>query len=576
MTSVEYLKIFRRRWKVVLACFLVAAAAGYILSPDEGSVPEGSGYVASVTLIPAVDATSATNLHLAAHLATGPDVANLAAEQLPPDVQPANAEAVTASVDSEVGSLTVTATDLDRARAGVIADAYAAATIQFVTVATSQSHEGALAAAEAELTGIKQSIAALQDQLSDEPEDEVLRAQLQAEVTRYGVVFQQVQDLIGADAPTPPLQVLGTAQIAPLETGGISPPTDRRARALLAGALGIVLGLGVALAVERFDTRLRGRDEAEEAFDLPVLAEIPKISRRARADHALLTAAQPNNAAAEAFRSLRSAITLVAQSKRTRSGAAAARTAQQPPQVLIVTGAQGDEGKSTTVVNLATALAETGRSVLVIDCDFRKPEAHLFFDMPPGLGLADLAEADLSGSIDQVIRPTAVPGVQLVTSGSPVSHPAGVLARLSGIIAEARDRADIVLIDSSPLLVTSEALDVLQHADAALIVCRVGRTRYEQATRARKLLLRAEVPVLGLVLTRTAPQRRTPYGQTTRTQLWWSRFARLVKPPAPDEGLHRRGVDDGAADVPLGDFHWDEDEEHDTRSGRQAGSESAG
>jgi capsular exopolysaccharide synthesis family protein len=370
--------------------------------------------------------------------------------------------------------------------------------------------------------------------------------------------------------------VLGTAQIAPLETGGISPPTDRRARALLAGALGILLGLGVAVAVDRFDTRLRGRDEAEEAFDLPVLAEIPRISRRARADHALLTAAQPTNAAAEAFRSLRSAITLVAQSKRTRSGAAPARTAQQPPQVLVVTGAQGDEGKSTTVVNLATALAETGRSVLVIDCDFRKPEAHLFLDVSPGLGLADLAEADLSGSIDQVISPTAVPGVQLVTGGSSVSHPAGVLARLSGIIAEARDRADIVLIDSSPLLVTSEALDVLQHADAALIVCCVGRTRYEQATRARKLLLRAEVPVLGLVLTRTAPQRRTPYGQTTKRQLWWSRFVRLVKPPAPDEGLHRRGVDDDAADVPLGDFHWGEDEEQDTRSGRQTRSESAG
>jgi capsular exopolysaccharide synthesis family protein len=536
MAPLGYLKVVRQRWLVVLACFLVAATIGYILAPEPTAVPRGSGYQASLTLVPPFDATTGTNLHLAAHLVTTPDVANLAAAKLPADLGPANTEAITATVSSAVGSLTITATDLDETTAGVLAEAYAAATIEFLQATFARSDEAALAAAQEELAAIEKGIRALEREIGDEPEDEVLRTRLDTELTRYSIVFQRVQDILSADEAAAPLQVLGTPQVTPLEIGGISAPTDPLGRGLLAGALGLVLGLGVALAVHRLDTRLRERDDVEEAFGLPVLGEIPRTSRRARADHALVTADQPNSVAAEAYRSLRSAITLVAQSRLTDGGASSVRAAQQTPQVIVVAGARGDEGKSTTVVNLAAALAETGRSVLVIDCDFRKPEAHFFLDAPSGLGLADLVEADLSESLDQIIRPTAIPGVHLVSSGKPVSHPVGVLARLSGVIAEVRNRADVVLIDSSPLLATSEALDVLQYADAALVACRLGRTTQEQARRARKLLHRAEVPVLGVVLTGTTPHRGTPYGQPSRRQAFWSRLWAWAQSAGPNPG----------------------------------------
>src|SRR5690606_18077240 len=196
-------------------------------------------------------------------------------------------------------------------RAGILAEAYAAATIEFLQSTTSRSHEDALAAAEQELESIEESISDLQRQRNDSPADEVLQAQINTELTRYGIVFQRVQDLLSADEPLPPLQVLGTAQVVQLDPGGISAPTDRRARALLAGGLGLILGLGLALTVDRLDTRLRDREEVEEAFGLPVLAEIPKLGRRERADHALVTAMWPESPPAEAYRSLRSAITLV-------------------------------------------------------------------------------------------------------------------------------------------------------------------------------------------------------------------------------------------------------------------------
>jgi capsular exopolysaccharide synthesis family protein len=195
-----------------------------------------------------------------------------------------------------------------------------------------------------------------------------------------------------------------------------------------------------------------------------------------------------------------------------------------------VTGAEGSQGKSTTVVNLAAAVAETGRSVLVIDCDFRKPEAHKFLDARPGSGLAELVTGDFSGYLDQIVRSTSVPGVDLVTSIEPVRNPTTVVSRLSGLIADARGRADVVLIDSSPLLVTSDAVDVLRYADAALVACRVGRTTYGKATRARRLLQRAEVTLLGVVLTGTAKPRGTPYGQPSRKQALLSKLARWAQP----------------------------------------------
>lgn len=529
MAILEYIKVLRRRWYLVLACFVVASMAGFILSPEQPPEPKGSGYQASLTLIPSADVTTGINLHLAAHLATTPDVAALAADQLPEGIEPPGAGAISASVNSEVGSLSVTATDRDANRAGILAGAYADATIRFLIQTTARSYEDALSAAEAELDVIQESIASLQNEIRDDPSDSVLQAQLQTEMTRYEIVFHRVQDLLSAEEPPEPLQVLGAPQITRLDPGGIAPPRDRGGRALLAGALGLVLGLALAFMIDRMDNRLRERDEFEEAFGLPVLAEIPRMSYRARKDHTLVTAVRPDSVVAEAYRSLRSAIALVSQGSKARESSGSLRSMPGSPQVLVVTGARGEEGKSSTVVNLAAAIAETGRSVLVIDCDFRKPEAHMYLDARPGSRLADLVETNFSGYLDQIIRSTAVPNVSLVTTLEPVPHPAGMASRLSGIIADARDRADVVLIDSSPLLITSDALDVLPYADVALVAARVGRTTYDQASQARRVLQRAGVPLLGVVLTGTAPHRGTPYGQPSRRRVIVTRLAQWAR-----------------------------------------------
>ena len=553
MAPLHYLKVIRRRWRIVLACFLLATVIGYIFSPEQTAKPEGPGFQAAVTLVPPSDVASPPNLYLAAHLTTTPDVAALAKEQLPPDVRPSNEEAIAASVSPEAGAITVTATDLDKNSATLLAQAYATATIEFIKTATVGTQEGALAAAKKELETVEGNIEDLRDDLGRDPSNAVVEARLQTEMARFGMAYQRVQELLSAEKTPATLQVLGAPEVAPIEASGISPPDDRRARALLAGALGLVLGFGVAIAVDRLDPRLRERAEVEEALGLPVLGEIPRVGRRARADHALITTARPDSAAAEAYRSLRSALTLVAQGGRSNDGGAiSAWPVQQPSQVLVVTGARGHEGKTTTVVNLAAAFAEMDRNVIVIDCDFRKPEAHLYLDASPGGGLADMRD----GYLNEVIRTTSIPGVTLVTSGRAISQPASVLPRLAGIIADARRQASIVLIDSSPLLVVSEAVDVLQFADAALVSCRLGQTTLEQARRARDVLQRAEVPVLGAVLTGTGPKRGTPYGQPGRKQALRSFVANWAQTASQDLG-YRASRNGESAEAPAEDLRTD-------------------
>ncbi len=488
-----------------------AGGAEGLRLPGRSDVGSGGGPAASTSTPP--------NLYLAAHLATTPDVTKLAAEQLPPTIRPEDPAAITATADPDAGAVTIVATDLDRNSAVLLAQTYGDATIQFLNASAASSREVALGAAQKELKAVVKSLEALGaerplDPLA--PVDPVLQARLDSETARYGAVRQRVEDLSRAESGPAPLQLIGTPEVESLQGGVITAPQDRRARALLAGVLGLVLGLGVALAVDRIDSRLRTRDEAEETFGLPVLGEIPRIRRRKRAHHAIVTETRPDSTAAEAYRSLRSAITLVAQSKRNDG-----KTALEIPpthQVLVVTAARGREGKSSTVANLAAALAEIGRTVIVIDCDFRKPEAHLFLGALAGRGLTDAIEDGFDGDFDHVIEHTSISGVRLITSGRPVNQPASVIPRLAGVIAEARQRADVVLIDSSPLLVVSEAVDVLPYADAAVVTCRLRRTTHEQARRSRLVLQRAEVPVLGVVLTGTEPVRGTAYGRPTRLQ----------------------------------------------------------
>ncbi len=263
----------------------------------------------------------------------------------------------------------------------------------------------------------------------------------------------------------------------------------------LGGAAGLVLGLAAVLIHVRFDPRLRTRNDVEEAFDLPVIAEIPRFDKGAASRlevHALTRTRSP---VTEAYRVLRSA--LLFASSNPDSGEVlepvglhdAGIADQRDVRVIMVTSPGPSEGKTTTAANLSVVLAEAGYEVLVVNCDYRIPKLHRYFKRPlqPRRTLE-----------------TGISGVTLVGDVSDVEqsrNPTAVVEAQRALIEKARGRFDVVVLDTAPLLATNDAAALLPVVDLVVIVAREGRTDRDAAREAVDLLRRRGATVAGVVLT---------------------------------------------------------------------------
>lgn len=169
-------------------------------------------------------------------------------------------------------------------------------------------------------------------------------------------------------------------------------------------------------------------------------------------------------------------------------------------QTIGVTSAAAGEGKSTTVANLAIALAEGGRRVIVIDADLRRPSLHTLFGVDRAEGLASVLLGDQA---HLPLFETAAPGVRLLTSGPASTNPLEVIAspRFDQVLATARAQADFVLVDTAPAGALADAAVLAPRLDGMLLVVSAGRTKRDLARRAREQLERVNANLLGVVLT---------------------------------------------------------------------------
>jgi capsular exopolysaccharide synthesis family protein len=291
--------------------------------------------------------------------------------------------------------------------------------------------------------------------------------------------------------PNSPLRTLEPAMASPVESDDIVGPSSRPGRALLLGAFGLVLGLGAAFVVERLDNRIRSKRAAAEALGIAIVAEVPPISRLDR--DRLVSHTEPS-LFVEAYRGLRTFVDMWTPHPAKGNGG----------RVIVVTSPTAGEGKTVTVAHLATTMAEIGRSVLVISADLRHPRLHLYFDRAREPGLVDILRgAPDTRRLTDLNLVTPIPGVSFVASGTPVENPSALLDHIGVHLDAARALGDIVLVDSPPLLTTSDGADLARHADGVLLVLRAGRTSVAAATRSVELLDRLGIPVLGTVLVGT-------------------------------------------------------------------------
>jgi len=205
-------------------------------------------------------------------------------------------------------------------------------------------------------------------------------------------------------------------------------------------------------------------------------------------EHDLITLADPRSPAAEAYRTLRTNLTFAALDK--------------PIETLVVTSAAPGEGKSTSLANLAVTMAQGERRTILVDADLRRPSLHEILGLSNDRGLTTMF-VEPQALRRPPLAETDVENLLLLPSGPLPPNPADLLGsrRMEEVIAALRTRADMVLFDAPPVVAVTDAAVLGTKVDGVLLVVSAGRTRRDHARRARELLERVHVRVVGVVLT---------------------------------------------------------------------------
>ena len=566
----RYLKAIKRRWPVIVVFVLLGTLVGWATTPGETESgplgPRTQYYQATHTLIgpsnvvPGDETSSSGTIDLtqAAFLATAGDVPQRVAERLGIPVERVE-NYVLATPRGDVNSIEITSVGTDSTTVTQLADTTAAELVSYLNERAQASYDAALGEALADLDEYRRQREEIQAKIAagDGNPDE-LDAELQSVLNRYTAAYQRFSSLSEVRDPSPGLSTLETAKAFQIteqahmqlrqrismgpdytppttEEGSTSTssvetaePPDPKVRAAMGGLLGLFAAIGLILGLDRFDPRLRRRDDVEAVTGLPVLAEIPPMTRTQQSAIEVVASTSPRSRAAEAYRVVRSAILFTATADAAAADAATSgngngterRVKLKPslskgdpvldsieigPQTILVTSPGPNEGKTTTVANLAAVLAEGGLSVLVINCDFRRPRVHKYL-VHEGANIegdemaATVAAGALSGQV-KAMR-TEIPKVRLITGigeNDPNANPLEIVALQRKIVHAARGHFDVVLLDTAPILTTNDASELLPECDHVIMVVRNGKTKREAAQRTAEILTRFEAPVLGVV-----------------------------------------------------------------------------
>lgn len=442
MSLHDFVKILRQRWIVIVLCTLIAAIAMFVVTPARGdTTPKIGTYTATATLL--VDQGASLG-RIQIFIEKG-EVPKRAAATLKYDDDPALlAKGLTIKTDQSSASIDITTTAADGNRAALVANTFAREAVKYFD-------ERPAGAGNARLT-----------------------------------IMQEA---------TP---------IPNQSTAGFVIPPDRGIRTALAAGVGLLVGLALALLLDRLDSRLRTRTEVAEALRIPVIAEVPRLRGEERANGKVLTVVKPLSVYADGYRAARTAL-MHLPTQQVPGDWAPRRVegefeTQPTAHVILISSAHPGEGKTISVANLAASFAETGKRVLVLDADLRSPGAHTKFGVPQGAGISDYLTNATGGSLEGLTRPTGIEGVRMVTAGTRLDYPASLTSRIAPLIDQARTEADVVLVDTAPLLAASDVFDLLPLADAIVLVVRSGRLTENAATRVAELLGRFRVPVTGAIL----------------------------------------------------------------------------
>ena len=569
MDIVAYLRILRRHWKIIAATTMLGALIGVASTLFGGSTASPATrtyYTATHSLF--LDTSDVgtqfrpvyTNLDQIAALVTAGDVPKLVAAKLGGDANDW-ASQVSTVTNSTTSTLDIVCAERTAEEAVTCADTFADQLVTNIEDREKTRFDKQVNDTTTRLNALQDTITQLDAQLAARPPNsELIQAQRDSQVNQYRLAYERFRTLADQGGPPSVLSTFETGEATPISqaeyatriaqgrlgqnhtradatqpgsvaTSSSSSSSNRFSgpvsRGILGALLGMIVGAAIALAADRADRRLRTREEVEAAFGMVVLAEVPALPSSQQRAHAIVSATAPLSRTAESYRAVRSSLMF--------QRATDSRGAQPGDALVVMVGSAGPkEGKTTTSANLATLFAETGARVLTINCDFRRPTLHEYFDLP---------------NEPRRVFDTTIPGLWVitdVTEKASGANPALVVEEQRRLIESARQRFDVIILDTAPLLTTNDATELMTSADLVVITCRAGVTTIDGAKQTRELLSRIAAPVSGVVL----------LGSTASPNEYYYYYSRgRAQELASEVPSTEDGVDDG--DVGAGLFGSD-------------------
>jgi len=282
----------------------------------------------------------------------------------------------------------------------------------------------------------------------------------------------------------------GATNITVLDDARIDgPPAPHKKKTLAVGlVLGTIAALGIACIRDWMDDRLRTPEAVKAALNMPVIGAVPVIGTAfTAADRGQIVHNDPFGEAAESYRTLRTALQF---------------GLPKGVKTLLITSPASGDGKSTLVSNLAIAIAQTGKRVLVIDADFRAPMQHRLFGVKDRIGFATVLGSD--DPMSEAIQRTEVEGLDVLPCGPIPPNPAEMLNSQSFTdhLNDLADKYDLVLIDSPPVTAVADARILAASADATMLVVRPDGSTRRHTIDARDGLRSVGARIIGVAVNR--------------------------------------------------------------------------
>ena len=302
-----------------------------------------------------------------------------------------------------------------------------------------------------------------------------------------GIMSSNIQVVDKAEFPTKPFK------------------PNKQLNLILAAVVGLFLGVGLAFFFEYLDNTIKTPEDVEQLIRLPSFGMVPDISshRRRQLEKGatypveLITHGHPKSMLSEAYRNIRTSILL--------------SFSERPPKRIAITSANPAEGKTTTVINTAIALSQTGASVIIIDTDLRKPRIHKIFTEENGVGLSNF----LSGNagLEAIIKKTEIPNLYYIPSGPIPPNPSELISSnlFKSMLQSLDERFDHLVLDSPPVLGFADSIILSTFVDGMILVTTGGKTPRETLQRAKGMLLQVNAKILGVVINRVNIER-SEYG----------------------------------------------------------------